>query len=149
MGGDIGLRRIGGEGGIRTHVPELPDHPISSRRRYDRFGTSPRVRRFCGAGILAESPSGEGFVRAFTLAAMFVLLVAGCGRFHASSVDEIRQRGELRVVTLNLPTCYYLGAQAPEGLEYELASQFAAQLGVKLNMYPVANERAMQAELET
>jgi hypothetical protein len=23
-------------------VPELPDHPISSRRRYDRFGTSPR-----------------------------------------------------------------------------------------------------------
>ena len=32
----------GGEGGIRTHVPELPDHPISSRRRYDHFGTSPR-----------------------------------------------------------------------------------------------------------
>ena len=31
----------GGEGGIRTHVPELPDHPISSRRRYDHFGTSP------------------------------------------------------------------------------------------------------------
>jgi len=22
-------------------VPELPDHPISSRRRYDHFGTSP------------------------------------------------------------------------------------------------------------
>ena len=40
---------IGGEGGIRTHVPELPDHPISSRRRYDRFGTSPGV-----AAILAE-----------------------------------------------------------------------------------------------
>src|SRR5438270_9496549 len=33
--------KIGGEGGIRTHVPELPDHPISSRRRYDHFGTSP------------------------------------------------------------------------------------------------------------
>ena len=32
---------IGGEGGIRTHVPELPDHPISSRRRCDHFGTSP------------------------------------------------------------------------------------------------------------
>jgi hypothetical protein len=31
----------GGEGEIRTHVPELPDHPISSRRRYDHFGTSP------------------------------------------------------------------------------------------------------------
>ena len=32
---------FGGEGGIRTHVPELPDHPISSRRRCDHFGTSP------------------------------------------------------------------------------------------------------------
>jgi hypothetical protein len=31
----------GGEGGIRTHVPGLTDHPISSRRRYDHFGTSP------------------------------------------------------------------------------------------------------------
>jgi integrase len=34
-------KKSGGEGGIRTHVPELPDHPISSRRRYDHFGTSP------------------------------------------------------------------------------------------------------------
>ena len=50
----------GGEGEIRTHVPELPDHPISSRRRYDRFGTSPRavtslIRAApAGARILAE-----------------------------------------------------------------------------------------------
>ena len=38
---DGSWNRNGGEGEIRTHVPELPDHPISSRRRYDRFGTSP------------------------------------------------------------------------------------------------------------
>src|SRR3989338_2963716 len=31
----------GGEGGIRTHVGPFEPHPISSRRRYDRFGTSP------------------------------------------------------------------------------------------------------------
>ena len=31
----------GGEEGIRTLVPGFPDHPISSRRRYDHFGTSP------------------------------------------------------------------------------------------------------------
>src|SRR5580658_3422797 len=37
---------IGGEGEIRTHVPELPDHPISSRRRYDHFGTSPVNLKF-------------------------------------------------------------------------------------------------------
>src|SRR6185295_15708628 len=54
--------RNGGEGEIRTHVPELPDHPISSRRRYDRFGTSPRAKNThswiraarSGARILAE-----------------------------------------------------------------------------------------------
>jgi membrane-bound lytic murein transglycosylase F len=87
-------------------------------------------------------------VRAFTLAAMFMLLVAGCGGSRTTAVKEIRQRGELRVATLNLPTCYYLGAQSTEGLEYQLASLFAAQLGVKLNMYAVANESALQAELD-
>ena len=34
--------QCGGEEGIRTLVPDFSDHPISSRRRYDRFGTSPR-----------------------------------------------------------------------------------------------------------
>ncbi len=34
-------RRSGGEGGIRTHVGRLCPQPISSRCRYDHFGTSP------------------------------------------------------------------------------------------------------------
>ena len=62
-------------------------------------------------------------------------------------LEQVRSRHELRVVTLNLPTCYYLGSQGTEGLEFELARSFASQLGVTLSMYPVANERAMQAEL--
>ena len=62
-------------------------------------------------------------------------------------LEQIRSRHELRVVTLNLPTSYYLGSQGTEGLEFELARSFATQLGVTLSMYPVANERAMQAEL--
>jgi membrane-bound lytic murein transglycosylase F len=86
-------------------------------------------------------------VRALTLAAAAVLLLAGCIRHEPSALEQVRARGELRVVTLNLPTCYYFGAQGTEGLEYELASRFASQLGVKLTMYPVANERAMQDEL--
>jgi membrane-bound lytic murein transglycosylase F len=63
------------------------------------------------------------------------------------ALEQIRARHELRVVTLNLPTSYYLGSQGTEGLEFELARQFASQLGVTLSMYPVANERAMQAAL--
>lgn len=73
-------------------------------------------------------------------------LLAGCS--HApSALQRIRSSGELRVVTLNLPTCYYLGAQGPEGLEYDLASRFAAQLGVRLKIYAVPNEAAIRSEL--
>ncbi len=50
-------------------------------------------------------------------------------------------------MTLNLPTCYYLGAQGPEGLEYDLASRFASQLGVRLKIYAVPNEAAIRSEL--
>ncbi len=38
---DFARIRFGGEGGIRTHVGTLAPHPISSRCRYDRFGTPP------------------------------------------------------------------------------------------------------------
>ena len=86
-------------------------------------------------------------MRASTLAAAALLLLAGCSRHEPSALEQVRTRGELRVVTFNLPTCYYLGAQGSEGLEYQLASRFASQLGVRLTMYPVANESAMQDEL--
>lgn len=64
-----------------------------------------------------------------------------------SALDRIRARNEIRIVTLNTPTCFYYGAQGTEGLEYQLARSFAAELGVRLVMYPVAGEHALQAEL--
>ena len=64
-------------------------------------------------------------------------------------IDRIKARGELRVVTLNSPTTFYQEAQGVEGFEYQLASRFAHELGVKLLMYPVADVRAMQAEIAT
>ena len=88
-------------------------------------------------------------MRAFTRAAALSLLAVtgACGQPAPAALDQLRARGTLRVVTLNLPTCYYLGAQSTEGLEYELASAYAARLRVKLSMYTVADERAMRAEL--
>ena len=110
-----------------------------------------RSRGFRGAGILAETLHREGrFVPALAFATMLLgvlLALSGCGAAAPPAVDAIRARGELRVATLNLPTCYYLGAQGTEGLEFELATDYAARLGVKLNMYPLANENALQAEL--
>lgn len=90
--------------------------------------------------------------RALAVAASVALLV-GCVKLDTTAasrpaLDQIRARGELRVVTLNLPTSYYLGAQGTRGLEFELARDFARQLGVSLVMYPVLNEQAMQVELE-
>ncbi len=58
-----------------------------------------------------------------------------------TTLEQIRERGELRVATLNLPTTYYFGSQGPEGLEYELARDFARSLGVRLAITPYEDER--------
>jgi len=79
-------------------------------------------------------------------AAVAVLMLCSCIP-GPSSLETIRGRNELRVVTLNTPTCFYLGAQGTQGLEYRLAASFARELGVRLTMYPVASEHAMQVEL--
>ncbi len=79
-------------------------------------------------------------------AAAASLVLTGC-KSQSSALEQIRTRGEIKVVTLNIPTCYYLGAQGTEGLEFEVAREFARQLGVRLVIYPVANDEAMQEAL--
>ena len=49
-----------------------------------------------------------------------------------SLLDQIVARGELRVVTRNSPTTFFLGPQKPQGIEYDLARGFAERLGVDL-----------------
>lgn len=56
-----------------------------------------------------------------------------------SLLDQIKERGELRVVTRNGAGTFYLGADGPAGFEYDLASLFAAELGVNLNMFTADN----------
>src|SRR5687767_2051495 len=73
-------------------------------------------------------------------------LLAACTQ-QPPALDQIRAGGELRVVTLNTPTSYYLGAHGTEGLEFQLARAYAKHLGVNLVMYPVLNSGAMQEEL--
>lgn len=74
--------------------------------------------------------------------------LAACARGPVpDALERIRERGELRVATLNGPSSYYLGAHGPEGLEFALTRAFAQELGVGLYIYPVADERALRAEL--
>ena len=49
-------------------------------------------------------------------------------------LEQILERGELKFVTRNSPTTYYLGPGEPRGIEYELARGFAAKLGVQLTV---------------
>jgi membrane-bound lytic murein transglycosylase F len=79
-------------------------------------------------------------------AALLLAALASCAP-EPPALERIRQRGELRVVTLNSPVSYYLGAHGAEGLEFELAQGFAERLGVGLLMYPVADVGAMHADL--
>ena len=77
-----------------------------------------------------------------------VTQLAGCNEAaEPKALDEIRQRGELRVVTVNSPTSYYLGTHGAEGLEFGLARTYAQKLGVTLVITPVANAAAMQTEI--
>ncbi|MBV7299092.1 membrane-bound lytic murein transglycosylase MltF [Enterovibrio paralichthyis] len=73
------------------------------------------------------------------LAGLFlVLFLSGCEwKFDdRTELEKIRDRGVLRVGTLNNQLSYYIGADGPTGLDYELATQFAQSLGVKLEMQP-------------
>jgi membrane-bound lytic murein transglycosylase F len=79
--------------------------------------------------------------------AIAVLALVGSCTPRPPADDSFHASAELRVVTLNAPTSYYLGPSRAEGLEFQLASEFARRLGVGLYMYPVANVQAMQAEL--
>jgi membrane-bound lytic murein transglycosylase F len=81
------------------------------------------------------------------LAIIATLLLGTCSQ-PPTVLEHILRTGELRVVTRNLPSAYYLGASGPQGPEFELASRFAAQLGVRLFIYSVPNVADAMRELE-
>lgn len=82
------------------------------------------------------------------LALIACLLLGTCSQ-PPSTLDQILSAGELRVVTLNNPSTYYLGAEGPQGPEYDLAAQFAADLGVALHIYSVRNPGDLRDEVSS
>ena len=65
-----------------------------------------------------------------------------------NQLEQIRERGVLRVGTTLSPTTYYLQQQRPAGLEYALAQRFASEIGVSLEMLPRYNSSDLFALLE-
>jgi len=49
-----------------------------------------------------------------------------------NKLEQIKHRGSLKVLTRLDPTTYYEGPEGPTGLEYDLVTKFAKQLGVKV-----------------
>jgi membrane-bound lytic murein transglycosylase F len=82
------------------------------------------------------------------LAVLTATLLAGCAP-EPSVLEQILARGKLNVATLNSPTTYYQGAHGPQGAEYQLATAFAADLGVELHLYTVPDAAALRAELKS
>ena len=60
-------------------------------------------------------------------------LLAACGEAQPH-LEEIRERGELRVLSRYGPTSYYVKGDTLAGFEYELAKNFAEHLNVKLKI---------------
>lgn len=54
-------------------------------------------------------------------------------------LDQVLEKGELRVVTRDSPTAYTIGPEGPSGPEFDLVQAFADELGVKLVIEPVGN----------
>ncbi|MEZ9166143.1 membrane-bound lytic murein transglycosylase MltF [Vibrio cyclitrophicus] len=78
------------------------------------------------------------FSSKFLLIAIALFGLAGCQieSEPKSVLEQIRDRGVLRVGTLNNQLSYYIGPDGPAGLDYELAREFAQELGVKLEVKP-------------
>ncbi|MBI2992595.1 MAG: membrane-bound lytic murein transglycosylase MltF [Gammaproteobacteria bacterium] len=72
-----------------------------------------------------------------SLALLASLFLAACAP-PKSQLQQILERGELRIVTRNGPTTYFIDRDGETGIEYEMAWNFARNLGVQLRVI-VAN----------
>lgn len=75
-----------------------------------------------------------------TIGALLLVAIgfASCRGTPSPTLSQIRDSGELVVLTRNSATTYFYGARGKEGIEYEMARDFARHLGVDLRVktYP-------------
>ncbi|MCI0524947.1 MAG: transporter substrate-binding domain-containing protein, partial [Acidobacteria bacterium] len=67
---------------------------------------------------------------------------------YAADLDEIKKRRVLRVLTRNASNCYFLYRGEELGFEYEIAKDFARQLGVRLEIIVPPSREALMTYLQ-
>lgn len=79
---------------------------------------------------------------------VLLLLIPIAGSFKPTLLEKIKMQGGILMITMNSPTTYYQGKEALAGFEYELATSFAQELGVKLNVVVAENRAQLFAVLK-
>lgn len=75
------------------------------------------------------------FVTTFlSLCIVLSLAATGCGGEKDSSLDAIKERGSITLITRNNANCYYIYRGEPTGFEYDLAKRFSDHIGVELKV---------------
>ena len=101
--------------------------------------------------VLLADTHDKSHVRMLTIALIFVVILALWITIGSPSNDshlqQIINRGTLKVITRESPTTYYKGYQGADGVEFQLASRFAERLGLKLEMYTVESITEILAAL--
>lgn len=78
-------------------------------------------------------------IRLFRSLAIFSCLLCAACAPAKSQLEQILDRGELRVVTRNGPTTYFIDRDGATGIEYVMAQRFAGRLGVRLKVLVADN----------
>ncbi|MBE9516125.1 MAG: membrane-bound lytic murein transglycosylase MltF [Proteobacteria bacterium] len=88
-------------------------------------------------------------ILAITLLGLSSLLLMACDPAEKTLLQQIKNSGELRVVTRNSPTTYYEAADGFSGFEHDLVQEFASKLGVQPVFILKDNEEEILSALES
>ncbi|MBT8141658.1 MAG: membrane-bound lytic murein transglycosylase MltF [Gammaproteobacteria bacterium] len=90
----------------------------------------------------ARNPENLKWLSVLAILVILSLLLVTCSP-GVSPYQEIIETGELRVVTRENPSTYFIENGEANGFEYDLAQGFADFLGVELKIYPASVSQAL------
>ena len=79
-----------------------------------------------------------------------ILFGSGCAekKLQTRDFEQIKQSGELTIITLSSSTSYFIYKDEPMGYDYDLAKDFCDHYGLKLNVKVAENATRLLQMLE-